>query len=98
MRGIEHLPATGSAETVNEILKRDGAVIVDNLVEPQAMDAIAAELQPWLDATPFGPDSFSGRRTRRTGGLVARSPLCRDLVMHPLVLAATGKLLDHSHS
>lgn len=98
MRGIEHLPATGSAETVNEILKRDGAVIIDNLVEPQAMDAIAAELQPWLDATPFGPDSFSGRRTRRTGGLVARSPLCRDLVMHPLVLAATGKLLDHSHS
>ncbi len=98
MRGLEHLPANSSAETVTEILKRDGAVIVDNLVEPQAMDAIVAELQPWFDATPFGPDSFSGRRTKRTGGLVARSPLCRDIVMHPLVLAASGKLLDHSHS
>jgi ectoine hydroxylase-related dioxygenase (phytanoyl-CoA dioxygenase family) len=98
MRGLEHLPANSSAETVTEILKRYGAVIVDNLVEPQAMDAIVAELQPWFDATPFGPDSFSGRRTKRTGGLVARSPLCRDIVMHPLVLAASGKLLDHSHS
>ncbi len=98
MRGLEHLPADSLAETVSEILKRDGAVIVDNLVEPQAMDAIVAELQPWFDATPFGPDSFSGRRTKRTGGLVARSPLCRDIVMHPLVLAVSGKLLDHSHS
>jgi ectoine hydroxylase-related dioxygenase (phytanoyl-CoA dioxygenase family) len=98
MRGLEHLPSGCSAETITEILKRDGAVIVDNLVQPQAMDAIAAELRPWFDATPFGPDAFSGRRTKRTGGLVARSPLCRELVMHPLVLAATGNLLEHSHS
>ena len=98
MRGLEHLSADCTAETITEILKRDGAVIVDNLVTPQAMDSIAAELRPWFDTTPFGADAFSGHRTRRTGGLVARSPLSRALVMHPLVLAASGKLLAHSHS
>jgi ectoine hydroxylase-related dioxygenase (phytanoyl-CoA dioxygenase family) len=98
MSALEHLPADASAEQATDLLKRDGAVIIDQLATPQAMDAIAAELKPWCDATPFGPDSFSGRRTRRTGGLVARSPLCRDLVMHPLILATTGKLLEHSHT
>jgi ectoine hydroxylase-related dioxygenase (phytanoyl-CoA dioxygenase family) len=39
-----------------------------------------------------------GHRTRRTGGLVARSATCRDLVMHPLVLEAVGGVLGHATS
>src|SRR5512146_2157106 len=98
MAGLQHLPAETSGEAVVELLKRDGAVIVDRLVAPTAMDAILDEMKPWFDATPFGPDDFSGRRTRRTGGLVARSPKAREIVMHPLALAASEKLLDHSMS
>jgi ectoine hydroxylase-related dioxygenase (phytanoyl-CoA dioxygenase family) len=56
------------------------------------------ELAPHLEATATGPDEFSGRRTRRTGGLVARSATCRDLVMHPLVLDAVGRVLAHATS
>ena len=56
------------------------------------------ELEPWIDATPNGRDDFAGRRTRRTGGLVARSPTCRALVQHPLILAATKQLLDGATS
>jgi ectoine hydroxylase-related dioxygenase (phytanoyl-CoA dioxygenase family) len=59
---------------------------------------VAAELKPWIDATSFGPDEFSGRRTKRTGGLVARSAKCRDLVMHPLILGAAKGLLSHATS
>jgi ectoine hydroxylase-related dioxygenase (phytanoyl-CoA dioxygenase family) len=95
---IEHLPNNTTGEKVAELLKRDGAVIVDQVISTAEVDAIAAELKPWMDATPAGPDDFSGRRTKRTGGLVARSPLCRDLVMHPLVLGATAKLLERATS
>jgi hypothetical protein len=98
MSGLVHLPATATAEEVVELLKRDGACIVDNLVAPEEMDRIIDEMKPWFDATPFGPDEFSGKRTRRTGGLVARSPKAREIVMHPLVLGASEKLLDHSMS
>ena len=96
--GLEHLPATTTPEEAVAALKRDGAVIIDQVISAGAMDAVAAELKPWLDATPLGPDDFSGRRTKRTGGLVARSPLCRELVMNPLVLGTTGKLLEHATS
>ncbi len=95
---IEHLSESVSPEAVAEILKRDGAVIVDRLVSPQTMDKAAAELQPWFDATPLGPDEFSGRRTKRTGGLVARSAQCREFVMNPLVLGTTAKLLEKATS
>ena len=96
--GLQHLPATATPDEAVTALKRDGAVIIDQVISRDAMDAVAAELKPWLDATAFGRDEFSGRQTKRTGGLVARSPKCRELVMHPLVLGAAGKLLEHASS
>ncbi|HZR81489.1 MAG TPA: phytanoyl-CoA dioxygenase family protein [Candidatus Binatia bacterium] len=95
---IEHLPASSDPAAVASALTRDGVVVVDRLVPPAVMDGARAELAPWLDATPCGPDEFSGRRTRRTGGLVARSPICRDLVMHPLVLAVVRAVLPDATS
>ncbi len=95
---VKHLPASTSADEVYAALTEFGAVVVDNLISRHAMDSVADELKPWMDATSFGPDSFSGRRTKRTGGLVARSPKCRELVMNPLVLGTTGKLLAHATS
>ncbi len=53
-------------------------------------------MRPFLEATPTGPDDFSGNRTRRTGSLIARSPACRELVMHPLVLGTVGTFLGHA--
>jgi ectoine hydroxylase-related dioxygenase (phytanoyl-CoA dioxygenase family) len=90
---IERLPATTSAERVVEILRRDGCAIVERLADAEVMQEALAELARWLDATPAGRDDFAGRRTRRTGGLVARSPSCRALIQHPLILATTKGLL-----
>jgi ectoine hydroxylase-related dioxygenase (phytanoyl-CoA dioxygenase family) len=95
---LQHLPSTSTADEVAAALAQDGAVVVDNLISADAMDKVAAELRPFIDATSFGPDDFSGRRTKRTGGLVGRSPACRELVMNPLVLAATKKVLSHAMS
>jgi ectoine hydroxylase-related dioxygenase (phytanoyl-CoA dioxygenase family) len=95
---IEHLPASATAEQVGAALSRDGVVVVDRLVGPEVLDRAAAELAPYLAATRCGTDDFSGRRTRRTGGLVARSATCRELVMHPLVLGAIGNVLAHVSS
>ena len=95
---LQHLPATATPEEVTAAVKKDGAVIIDSVLSRDEMDSVAAELKPWIDATSFGPDAFSGRRTKRTGGLVARSPKCRELVMHPLILGTAGKLLEHATS
>jgi ectoine hydroxylase-related dioxygenase (phytanoyl-CoA dioxygenase family) len=95
---IQHLPASIAPERIAEALKHDGAVIVDNVLSRAEMAGVENELKPFIDLTPMSPDDFSGRNTRRTGALVARSQKCRDLVMHPLVLGATRKLLEKATS
>jgi len=95
---IKHLPASASADEICAALADDGCVVVDNVVRPDVMDEVARELRPFAENTPLGPDDFSGRRTRRTGGLIARSPKSRELVTHPVVLGATAKMLGHATS
>ena len=95
---ITHLPASASADEISAVLGEDGVVVVDRIVRPEIMDEVAQELRPFTEATPLGADDFSGRRTRRTGGLIARSPKCRELVMHPTVLGGVGKMLGHATS
>ena len=93
---IQHLPADTTAAVVAEIVKEEGAVVVDGVASTDLMDRIEAELRPYLDATPFGPDEFTGSLTRRTGSLIARSPSARQLVMHPLALGTTSEVLAHA--
>ncbi len=95
---VTQLPATATGEDVAAVLARDGVVVVDRLVATEIMERARVELQPYLDATAAGTDEFSGRRTRRTGGLIARSATCRDLVMHPLVLDAVRIVMRHVSS
>ncbi len=93
---VEHLPADTTPEVVAEIVKEEGAVVVDGVASSDLLDSIEAELRPHLEATPLGPDDFSGVLTRRTGSLIARSPSARQLVMHPLALGTTSNLLAHA--
>ncbi|MEZ5258740.1 MAG: phytanoyl-CoA dioxygenase family protein [Ilumatobacteraceae bacterium] len=93
MDGITRLPATTTADEIREVLHADGAVIIERLVGHDVCDRIAAELQPWLDETPFGADDFTGRSTRRTGGLLTRCPSSVELVAHPLILEAVDRAL-----
>ena len=95
---VEHLPPTASGADVAAVLARDGCAIVDRLVSPSVLDRTRGELEPYIAATPVGPDAFSGRRTRRTGGLVARSETFRDVVRHPVVLDAVKGILSEATS
>ncbi len=93
---VEHVSAETPGDELAEILGRDGCVVVDNLIGADVVDAVMAEMQPFIEANGFGPDSFTGKATKRTGGMVARSATARDLVMHPTILAATAAHLGHA--
>ncbi len=93
---IAHLPSDVSPDEVAAVIGRDGAAVVDGAAPAALLDRIESELRPYLDATPTGPDDFSGTRTRRTGSLIARSPSSRELVMHPLALGTARTFLGHA--
>lgn len=93
---LQHLPASADPESVFAAMERDGACIVDDVLTASVIDQATSELEPYLAKTEVGPDDFSGRNTKRTGGLVARSASCRDLVMHPTTLGAARRWLAHA--
>jgi ectoine hydroxylase-related dioxygenase (phytanoyl-CoA dioxygenase family) len=95
---IPRFDSSAAGTAVAEALGREGCAIIERLVPPAVVDRARAELTPYLDTTPFGPDDFAGRRTRRTGGLIARSATCRELVTHPVVLDAVRGVLSKATS
>lgn len=88
------LPADAPIERILEIIARDGALILKDVLSAAAADRVLAETRPYIEATRHGQDAFTGFRTTRTGALVARSPACRDLVMNAQVLAAANRFLE----
>ncbi len=96
--GIPRLSATVDGSAIAAALRDQGCAIVEALVPSALLARARDELQPYLEATACGTDAFAGRRTRRTGALIARSATCRELIMHPLILAAVGETLRHANS
>ncbi len=96
MPDLKHLPADAPAETIAAILDADGALILDDVLDAAGVASVRAEIDPYVEATANGRDGFTGYQTTRTGALVARSPACRELVMHPGVLAACDAFLKRA--
>ena len=94
MTELQQLPADAPTADLVEIIKRDGALILNDVISAADLEALNAELAPYIEATPAGKDDFTGRATTRTGALVARSPKCRELVMNQPVLDAVKMFLD----
>jgi ectoine hydroxylase-related dioxygenase (phytanoyl-CoA dioxygenase family) len=90
---LQRVSAQVDGTRVAEILRADGGVIVEDLVDESMVDEAMAQMQPYIDANGGGPDEFTGLVTRRTGALVARSETCRSFVQHPLALATSTALL-----
>ena len=93
MTTLARFSADAPATDVTAAVARDGAAIIERLIDDAQVERTLRDLAPHIDATPTGPDDFAGHHTTRTGALVARSPACRDLVMHDAVLAACDDFL-----
>jgi|TARA_B100002052_G_scaffold263746_1_gene259135 hypothetical protein len=85
--GIEHRTVETSPEELLEILEQDGGVIVEGILNDNDLAGVRNDLSPFLDASAPGDNDFWGFETKRVGALMARSPKCRDLALHPLVNA-----------
>src|SRR5215469_1560357 len=96
MPALKHLSADASAEEICTLLDSEGALILDDVLPAADLARVKAEIDPYVEATGYGRDSFSGFQTTRTGALVARSPACRELVMHPAILAACDVFLKRA--
>lgn len=82
-----------STDRILEAVEKDGAVILSGAMSESQLTQVAAELGPYIDATPNGDPSFTGSLTTRTGALIARSEGCQQLTSDSRVLSAVETFL-----
>ena len=98
---LEHLPATSAIDDVVAVLERDGAVIVDELLSPEVVAAVNAEVEPAIrkadpDAEWFNEvmKGFHGPNTRAVSGVPGISrTFAVDVMCHPLLLGVCDRVL-----
>jgi len=93
MPKLETLPASATPDEIIAVLKRDGALILKDVLTPAQVEQVLKETMPYIGATATGQDDFTGRLTTRTGALVARSEACRDMVANPTIVKAAETFL-----
>jgi ectoine hydroxylase-related dioxygenase (phytanoyl-CoA dioxygenase family) len=95
---LAYLDRTADAETVANILRRDGAVIVKGLIDDGRADAVAEELRAPLDRSGLDSVSdFNGDLTLRLDSSLAVAPSSAPLLEHDMVVGvADAVLLPHA--
>jgi ectoine hydroxylase-related dioxygenase (phytanoyl-CoA dioxygenase family) len=84
-----------AAEAI-EAIRRDGYVIIKNLLSAAELGALREALEPYLERH-FGRNSFEGKKTERVYTLVAKGEPFADLVEHPLVLSVCDAFLQPNY-
>jgi len=87
------LEPTATSDQVIECIREFGCAIVEGLA-PDTTEQAERELDPYFERAPAGTGSFTGDRTQRVARLMARSPACRELAAHPLMLETVQKLFE----
>lgn len=91
---MNHFTPESSMDLMAAALQEDGYVVLEGLLNSDALAQLRAQMQPHLEAaTPDSGNAFMGAKTVRFGRLLHRIPMVRDLVQHPWVLHAAGDLL-----
>ena len=93
---ITHLSADASQDQLLHHMEEDGAVILDDVLGSERLDALGQDLNPFLTKAVYGHDAFTGFNTQRIGALIARSKTCGKLALEPRMLdAARTYLAQH---
>ena len=94
MAEIIHLDAETTIDEILKVLDQDAAVIIENVISMDAVEALKSDLAPYLSKEAFGRDEFTGFSTKRIGALIARSNACRELALNPLVINVAEQYLN----
>lgn len=74
-----------------EALEEDGAVIVEDALDSGQLDLLEREISQRLAQTPNCEGRFHGYATKRIGGMIGKSEVCRQMALDRTVL----DIMDH---
>ncbi|KAL4904295.1 hypothetical protein BDW74DRAFT_178877 [Aspergillus multicolor] len=83
--GLQYLPRDAPLDDILHLMKRDGAVVVRDVVSHSDLDKSYEEIKPTLEADAEWDGEFFPKETKRANGLIGISPTyVSSQLMHPL--------------
>jgi ectoine hydroxylase-related dioxygenase (phytanoyl-CoA dioxygenase family) len=91
------LSADHEGEAHANTIRRDGFIVLPDVLSPAQVDAMRAALAPWLQGKHMGRNDFEGFHSERVYALLAKDPALALLVEHPRLLAIVDRLLTPNY-
>ncbi len=97
--GLERVQPDTDPDKIADLLRRDGGLVIEELLDPSTVARLDRELEPYAQARrpgfkPGHDDSFYGANTVRIQGLAAKSRTFVDeYLLHPTLLAVADRIL-----
>jgi hypothetical protein len=76
-----------------EALRRDGFLIIPNMLSRFEVEALDRQVRPWLLRTPRCEGAFHGHLTTRVNALLSKSGMVQKIALNPRMLAIAEALL-----
>ena len=87
-------PVSDAIDHYAGLLGKQGWCIIPDATPVETVAALDADVAQAFDETPFCEGGFYGRRTKRFGRLLARSPQAASFVQHQVILGVTERMLS----
>lgn len=91
MAEVKSVKSGTSVAAINEILEKDGCVVIEDVLDRGQVACLGAELGPHFDEAPDCAGDFYGYATKRLGGLIAKSQMCQYMAIDRRILG----IMDH---
>jgi ectoine hydroxylase-related dioxygenase (phytanoyl-CoA dioxygenase family) len=97
--GLERLPSDTDLDKLADVLRRDGGVVVEGLIDTCTVTALTEEVEPFVDRRDPGfrhhvDGSFYGGNTKRLQGLAVKSPTFVDeVLLNDVLLGIADRIL-----
>lgn len=93
MTRVQKVKADENIAVISRILDRDGCIVIENVLDRNELETLKKELDPHFEKPPNCTGDFYGHATKRVSSLIAKSSLCRQMTIHPVVLAVMDEFL-----
>ena len=91
MAQVQKVRANENIGVIDEILDRDGCIVIENVLDKGELKRLKKELAPHFDETPNCTGDFYGHATKRVSSLIAKSALCQQMAWRAATDHASGR-------
>src|SRR5690606_31623440 len=93
MAQVQRTSAAANSKDIISILKKDGCIVLEDLLSAKELANLQSDLQYHFDKTPDCQGDFYGYATKRMSSLFTKSKVCRSMALKPAILAVMDEFL-----